>query len=49
MLGELRRIDRGLYDQPRKNKLTGRPTVPDYRAIVRAVAAAIKRVSSSMA
>jgi hypothetical protein len=35
--GELRRIDRGLYDQPRKNKLTGRPTVPDYRAIIRAV------------
>ena len=37
-LGELRRIDRGLYDQPRKNKLTGRPTVPDYRAVIRAVA-----------
>lgn len=35
--GELRRIDRGLYDQPRKNKLTGRLTVPDYRAIIRAV------------
>jgi hypothetical protein len=35
--GELRRIDRGLYDQPRKNKLTSRPTVPDYRAIIRAV------------
>jgi hypothetical protein len=34
----LRRIDRGLYDQPRKNKLTGRPTVPDYRAVIRAVA-----------
>jgi hypothetical protein len=38
ILGELRRIDRGLYDQPRKNKLTGRPTVPDYRAVIRAVA-----------
>jgi hypothetical protein len=37
-LGDLRRIDRGLYDQPRKNKLTGRPAVPDYRAIIRAVA-----------
>jgi Family of unknown function (DUF6088) len=36
--GDLRRIDRGLYDQPRENKLTGRPTVPDYRAIIRAVA-----------
>jgi len=35
--GELRRIDRGLYDQPRKNELTGRPTVPDYRAVIRAV------------
>jgi len=36
--GELRRIDRGLYDQPRKSALTGRPTVPDYRAVIRAVA-----------
>ncbi len=35
--GELRRIDRGLYDRPRKNELTGRPTVPDYRAVIRAV------------
>ena len=34
----LRRIDRGLYDRPRKNELTGRPTVPDYRAVIRAVA-----------
>ena len=36
--GELRRIDRGLYDQPSVNNLTGRPTVPDYRAIIRAIA-----------
>ena len=36
--GELRRIDRGLYDRPRTNELIGRPTVPDYRAVVRAVA-----------
>lgn len=36
--GKLRRIDRGLYDQPGKNELTGRPTVPDYRAVIRAVA-----------
>ena len=36
--GDLRRIDRGLYDQPRKNELTGRRTVPDYRAVIRAVA-----------
>ena len=35
--GGLRRVDRGLYDQPRKNKLTDRPTVPDYRAVIRAV------------
>lgn len=35
--GDLRRIDRGLYDQPRKSDLTGRPTVPDYRAVIRAV------------
>ena len=35
--GGLRRIDRGLYDQPRKNALTGRQTVPDYRAVIRAV------------
>jgi hypothetical protein len=36
--GELRRIDRGLYDRPRWNSLTGRETVPDYRAVIRAVA-----------
>jgi hypothetical protein len=35
--GDLRRIDRGLYDRPRKNTLTGRPTVPDYRAVIRSV------------
>jgi hypothetical protein len=35
--GELRRIDRGLYDRPRRNKLIGRETVPDYRAVIRAV------------
>ena len=34
---ELRRIDRGLYDRPRKNTLTGRDTVPDYRAVIQAV------------
>lgn len=36
--GELRRIDRGLYDRPRHNRLTGRPAVPDYRAVIEAVA-----------
>ena len=34
---ELRRIDRGLYDRPRKNALTKRTTVPDYRAVIQAV------------
>jgi hypothetical protein len=36
--GELRRIDRGLYDRPSVNSLTKRPTVPDYRAVVDALA-----------
>lgn len=36
--GELRRIDRGLYDRPGRNSLTGLPIVPDYRAVIRAVA-----------
>ena len=35
--GDIRRIDRGLYDRPRTNTLTGRATVPDYRAVIRAV------------
>jgi hypothetical protein len=35
--GQLRRIDRGLYDRPRRNKLTGHETVPDYREVIRAV------------
>ena len=37
-VGELRRIDRGLYDVPGSNRLTGRLRVPDYRAVIRAVA-----------
>lgn len=36
--GELRRIDRGLYDRPTVNRLTKRPTSPDYRAVVDAIA-----------
>lgn len=36
--GTLRRIDRGLYDRPGTNALTGRPTVPDYRQVIAAVA-----------
>jgi hypothetical protein len=35
---KLRRIDRGLYDVPAPNRLTGRLKVPDYRAVIRAVA-----------
>ena len=34
---DLRRIDRGLYDRPARNTLTGRPTVPDYRAVIDAM------------
>ena len=33
----LRRIDRGLYDRPVRNTLTGRLTVPDYRAVIDAM------------
>jgi hypothetical protein len=36
--GDLRRIDRGLYDHPRRNSLTGQPTAPDPRAVIDAVA-----------
>lgn len=36
--GELRRIDRGLYDKPLFNSLTKRPTTPDYRAVAEAIA-----------
>jgi hypothetical protein len=35
--GEIRRIDRGLYDVPDMNRLTGKPTTPDYRAVIEAV------------
>jgi hypothetical protein len=34
----VRRIDRGLYDLPRVNQLTGKPTHPDYTAVIDAVA-----------
>jgi Family of unknown function (DUF6088) len=37
-VGDLRRIDRGLYDKPTHNKLTKRLTTPDYRAVVGAIA-----------
>ena len=35
--GRLRRVARGLYDMPKASKLTGKPTVPDYRAVIEAV------------
>lgn len=36
--GDLRRIDRGLYDKPSLNRLRKRPTTPDYRAVIEAIA-----------
>ena len=33
----IRRIARGLYDLPQVNMLTGKPTVPDHRAVIDAV------------
>lgn len=36
--GDLRRIDRGLYDRPHVNALTGRPAPPQTRAVIDAVA-----------
>jgi len=36
--GELRRIDRGLYDKPRFNSLTQQDSPPDPKAIIDAVA-----------
>lgn len=38
LAGELRRVDRGLYDRPRLSDLTKRPTAPDYRAVTEAIA-----------
>ncbi len=36
--GQLRRIDRGLYDRPKTNRLTKSVAAPDYRAVVDAIA-----------
>lgn len=36
--GQLRRIQRGLYDKPSLNALTGKATVADYRAVIDAIA-----------
>lgn len=38
LVGDRWRIDRGLYDKPIINRLTQRPSTPDYRAIVDAIA-----------
>lgn len=38
LVGDLRRIDRGLYDKPTQSHLTKRATTPDYRAVVDAIA-----------
>ena len=38
LAGDLRRVDRGLYDVPRNNPLTGKPSSPDYAAVIDAVA-----------
>ena len=35
---ELRRIDRGLYDLPQINSLTGKMTAPDYYKVIEAIA-----------
>tara|TARA_R110002124_G_scaffold286545_1_gene467793 strand:- start:423 stop:1106 length:684 start_codon:yes stop_codon:yes gene_type:complete len=36
--GQLRRVERGLNDKPSQNALTGKSTVPDYRAVIDAIA-----------
>ena len=36
--GKLRRIARGFYDVPGTNRLTGKPTSPDHRAVIDALA-----------
>ena len=35
--GQISRIDRGLYFQPRKGGLTGKPTHPDQKAVIDAI------------
>jgi Family of unknown function (DUF6088) len=35
---EIRRLDRGFYDRPRRNRLTDQMSVPDYRRVIQAVA-----------
>jgi hypothetical protein len=38
LASEIRRLDRGLYDRPRRNRLTDQMSVPDYRRVIQAVA-----------
>jgi hypothetical protein len=38
LASQIRRLDRGLYDQPRRNPLTDQMSVPDYRRVIQAVA-----------
>ncbi len=38
LASHLRRLDRGLYDKPRHNRLTGQMSVPDYCQVIQAVA-----------
>lgn len=35
---QIRRLDRGLYDLPHRNQLTGQMSVPDYRQVIQALA-----------
>lgn len=37
-VGDLRRIERGLYDRPNHNRLTRQPSPPDPRAVIDAIA-----------
>ena len=38
LASHIRRLDRGLYDQPVLNRLTGQMSAPDYRHVIQAVA-----------
>jgi hypothetical protein len=38
LASHIRRLDRGLYDRPRRNRLTNQMSVPDYRRVIQAVA-----------
>lgn len=38
LASQIRRLDRGLYDRPRRSRLTDQMSVPDYRRVIQAVA-----------